>query len=153
MPPSSALAAHAPGHVAEAGDGQALALQGLALVLQHPGQEVNGAEAGGLLADHAAAVGQALAGQGAALRPAGEALVLAEEVADLPGAHADVTGGDVGVGADVAVQGRHEALAEAHDLPAALAPGIEVRAAGGAADGQPRQGRFCRSAQSPGTSR
>ena len=40
----------------------------------------------------------------------------------------------------MAVQGRHEALAKAHDLPVALAPGIEVRTAGGAADGKARQG-------------
>ena len=116
--------------------------RGLSLVLQHPGQEVDGAEAGGLLADQGAAVGQTLAGEGAALGLAGEALVLAVEVADLPGAHADVPGGDVGVGADEAVQGGHEALAEPHDLPVALSAGIEVRAAGGAADGQPRQGVF-----------
>ena len=44
--------------------------------------------------------------------------------------------------ADQTVQSCHEALAEAHDLPAALAPGIKIRAAGGAADRQPRQGVF-----------
>ena len=111
-------------------------------MFQHPGQEVNSAEAGGLLADDAAAVGQALASKSAALRLSGEPLVLAIEIADLPGAHTDVTGGDVGVCADQTVQGCHEALAEAHDLPAALAPGIKIRAAGGAADRQPRQGVF-----------
>lgn len=38
-----------------------------------------------------------------------EALVLPEEVADLAAAHVHVAGGDVGVGADVAVEFRHEA--------------------------------------------
>ena len=67
---------------------------------------------------------------------AGEALVLAVQVADLAAAHADVAGGHVAVGADVAVQLSHEALAEAHDLIVALALGVEVAAALAAADGQ-----------------
>jgi hypothetical protein len=56
-------------------------------------------------------------------------LVLSEQEADLPPAHADVAGRDVGVGADVASQLGHEALAEAHDLHVALALRVEVAAA------------------------
>src|SRR5690606_19051491 len=57
-----------------------------------------------------------------------------EQVADLAAAHADVTGGDVGVLADVAVELGHEGLAEAHDLGVGLAARVEVRAALAAAD-------------------
>ena len=40
----------------------------------------------------------------------------------------------------MAIQGRHEALAKAHDLPVALASGVKVRTTGGTADGQACQG-------------
>jgi hypothetical protein len=69
-----------------------------------------------------------------------DALVLAEEEADLAAADADVTGRHVGVGADVAEELGHEALAEAHDLGVGLALGIEVGAALAAAHGQGGQG-------------
>ena len=49
---------------------------------------------------------------------------------------ADVAGGHVGVGADMAEELGHEALAEAHDLVLALAVGIEVRSALAAAHRQ-----------------
>ena len=78
---------------------------------------------------------EALAGQHAGELVA-EALVLAEHEADLAAAHADVAGGHVGVGADVAEELGHEALAEAHDLVVALAVGVEVGAALAAAHGQ-----------------
>ena len=42
----------------------------------------------------------------------------------------------------MALKFRHEALAEAHDFPVALALGIEVRAALAAADGQSREAVF-----------
>ena len=90
--------------------------------------EVDGAVAGRLGADQRAAVGQALAGQHA-VEAVGDALVLAEQEADLAAADADVAGRDVGVRADVAVELRHERLAEAHHLVVALALGVEVRAA------------------------
>src|SRR5699024_11008739 len=108
-------------------------LQGLPLPFQHSAQEVHRAVARRLLADLTAAVGNALAGEGSPLRPAGQALVGPVEVADLPVPHADVPGGHVGVRPHIAVQSGHEALAEAHDLPAAAAPWVEVRPAGGAA--------------------
>ena len=64
-------------------------------------------------------------------------LVLAEEVADLAAADADVTGGYVGVLADVAVELGHEALAEPHDLGVGAALRVEVRPALAAADRSP----------------
>ena len=102
-PSSVALMHGAPGDVAEAGDGDGLALEAVALGLQHFLGEVDDAEAGGLGTDEAAAPVQALAGQHAG-ELVGELLVLAEHVADFAAAHADVAGGHVGVGADVAEQ-------------------------------------------------
>ena len=69
----------------------------------------------------------------------GDALVLAEHVADLAAADADVAGRHVHVGADMAVELGHEALAEAHDLVVALALGIEIGAALAAAHRQAGQ--------------
>src|SRR5690606_33682479 len=48
--------------------------------------------------------------------------------------HTDVARGNVGVLAEVAVQLRHEALAEAHDLAVGTTVRVEVRSALGAAD-------------------
>src|SRR6201999_3053731 len=59
----------------------------------------------------------------------GDALVLAEHVADLAAADDDVAGRHVDVGADVAIELGHEALAAAHDLAVALALRVEVGAA------------------------
>ena len=100
------------------------------------------AVAGGLGAGQGAAEGQPLAGDDAALKAVNDALILAVQVGHLPGAHADVAGGGIGELADVAVQLRHKALAEAHDLPVALALGVKVRAALAAAHGQGGQGVF-----------
>ena len=97
---------------------------------------VHGAVAGGLGTGQAAAVGEALAGEHAVFEHALQTAVLAVQVADLPATHAHVAGGHVDVRPDVAVQGAHEALAEAHDLRVGLAGGIEVGAALTAADGQ-----------------
>jgi len=134
------LFADAPGHVAEARAGDGLALDVLALVLEDLLQIVHGAVAGGLRAGQAAAVGKALAGEHAVFPHALETAVLAEQIADLAAAHAHVAGGNVAVRPDVAVQGRHEALAETHDLGVGFAGRIEVRAALAAADGQAGQG-------------
>ena len=68
-----------------------------------------------------------------------QALVLAEQIADLTAANANITGGHVGVGADVAVQLGHKALAETHDLGIRLAVGVKVSAALAAAHGQAGQ--------------
>ena len=98
--------------------------------------------AGGLGADQGAVEGQALAGEGAGVVIAVDAAEMAEEVADLPGAHADIPGGNVLEVADVVAQLGHEALAKAHDLPVALALGVEVGAALGSAHGQARKAVF-----------
>ena len=129
----------APAHVAVAGNGDALALDGVILVLQHFLQVVHSAVAGGLGTDQGAAVAQALTGEDAVLPHALQAAVLAVQVADLAAAHAHVTGGNVDVRPDVAIQSGHEALAETHDLGVGLAGGIEVGTALGAADGQAGQ--------------
>ena len=76
---------------------------------EHLVGEEHAAVAGGLGAHLRAAPAEALAGEHAGLVAVGDPLVLAEEVADLPAADADVTGGDVGVLAEVAVQLGHEA--------------------------------------------
>src|SRR5262249_10845369 len=94
----------------------------------HLGGEVDAAVAGGLGANEGAAPVEALAGEHAGELVA-QTLVLAEQEADLAAADADVTGGDGGVGADVARELGHEALTEPHHLVVALAFGFEVRAA------------------------
>ena len=129
----------APAHVAVAGDSDTLALDGVVLVLQHFLQVVHSAVAGGLGTDQGTAVAQTLTGENAVLPNALQTAILAVQVADLAAAHAHVTGGNVDVRPDVAVQGGHEALAETHDLGVGLAGGIEVGTALGAADGQTGQ--------------
>src|SRR5690606_38304710 len=89
---------------------------------------------GGLRPYQRAAPAGPLAGEHAALPAIGDAPVLAEEGADLAGADADVTGGHVGVLADVPVQVGHEGLAVAHDLGVAADLRVEVAAALVAAD-------------------
>ena len=64
-------------------------------------------------------------------------LVLTEHIADLSAANTYVASGDVGIGADVAIELGHKALAERHYLAIALALGVEIRTALAAADGQP----------------
>ena len=70
----------------------------------------------------------------------GQTTVLAEQVADLAATDADVTGRDVAVLTDVAVQLRHEGLAETHDLSIGLALRVKVGATLAATDGQTGQG-------------
>src|SRR5690606_5748941 len=89
----------------------------------------------GFGAHQAAAPVEALAGEDPGLVPVGEALVLAEKVADLAAADTDIPGGHVGVLTEVAVQLRHQALAETHDLAVRLTLGVKVAAALAAADG------------------
>src|SRR5699024_2809753 len=83
---------------------------------------------------------QALAGEDAGLVAIGDALVLTEQVADLATAHADVTGGDVGVLAQVPVHLGHEGLAEPHHLGVAASLGVEIATALATADGHTGQG-------------
>ena len=124
-----------PSNVAETGDSEGLALDGILEVVEHIYGVVNSAVAGSLGTDQGAAVGDALTGENAGELVL-ESLVLAEEEADLSAAYADITGGNVGIGADVSVELGHEALAEAHNLSIGLALGVEVRAALAAAHGE-----------------
>ena len=132
----SSLLHDAPAHVAVAGNGDALALDGLALVLEDFLQIIDSAVAGSLGTDQRAAVAEALTGENAVLPSGLDALVLAVEEADLAAAHADITGGNVHIGADVTPQLGHKGLAEAHNFHIGLADGAEVGAALAAADGQ-----------------
>ena len=121
--------------VAAARNQAELAFERVLLRLQHFAGEVDAAVAGGFRTNQRSAPAQALAGQDAGEFVA-QPLVLSEQEADLAAAHADVAGRDVGVGADVALQFGHEALAEAHHFVVTLALGIEIRSALAAAHGQ-----------------
>lgn len=124
------------GDIAGSGDHDVLAFEAFTLCLEHFGDEVRDAVAGGLGANLRSAPGDALAGEDARLVRVGQPLVLTEQVADLATADADVAGRNVGVFTDVTLQFGHEGLTEAHDLCVGAALGIEVRATLAAADGQ-----------------
>ena len=128
-----------PGDVTEAGESDRLALDVLAELLEHVLGEVDRAVTGGLGTNERTAEGTALAGENAD-ELVTEALVLAEEVADFAAADADITGGNVGVGSDMAGKLGHEALAETHDFAVGLAARIEVGAALAAAHGKRGEG-------------
>ena len=125
--------------VARAGDDDGLALKALAVVFEHLLHEVEESVARGFRACEAAAVAESLAREDSGIKGVDDALVLTVEVADLTAADADVACRRIDHRADVAIELRHEALAEAHDLVVALALRVEIRAALGAADGKPRQ--------------
>ncbi len=127
------LGGGAPGDVAEAGEGDLLALDVLARLLEKVLGEIQGAEARGFRTEDGTAPGAALAGQDAGVVLAGQLLVHAIEVTDLTAAHAHVTGRDILVRADAVPELQHESLAETHDLVVGLAHGVEVGAALGAA--------------------
>ena len=132
--------------IARTGNDAALALKGLAALGEHVLREVDVAVAGRLGTDQRTAEGEGLARENAR-EFVREALVLAEEISDFAAADVHVAGGDVGIGADVAEELGHEALAEAHHLgvAAALAGGVgallrvEVRAALAAAHRERRE--------------
>ena len=69
-------------------------------------------------------------------------LILPEQEAYLSAAYAYVACRDVGIGTDMSVELGHEALAECHDFPVALALGVKVGTALAAADGKPRKAVF-----------
>ena len=126
-------------HVPGTGDGHGLALEVHLLGLQHLLAEIGASVTGGLWPYQGAAPVDALSGQDR-FESVGELLVLSEEVADLPSAYPDVTGRNVGVRADVAVQFVHEALAEPHDLGVALSLRVEIRPSLGASHRQAGEG-------------
>ena len=124
-----------PGNIAEAGDGNGLIFQIVALGGEHVLYEIDGTITGGLGTDARAAELQALAGEHA-LELVCELLIHAEEVADFATAYADVASGNVLVGTDVAIELGHEGLAETHDLSVTLSAGSEVGAALATAHGE-----------------
>ncbi|MNR62374.1 hypothetical protein D3C85_1843780 [compost metagenome] len=67
---------------------------------------------------------------------AADTFVLSEHVADLPRANTNISGRDIRVRTNVAVQLSHKALGKSHDLPVRLAFGIEIGTAFSAADRQ-----------------
>ena len=127
------------GDVARAGDDERLALEVDALRIEHVLDEIEQAVARRLRACERTPVVDALAREDARVIAVADALVLAEEIADLTAADADIARRHIDVRADVAVELRHEALAEMHDLVVRLAVRIEVRTALRAADGQARE--------------
>lgn len=130
------------GDVAGAGDGDALALEGLLAaggVLDHVLDVVDSAVAGGLRPDQAATPGAALTGENT-LPLVGESAVGAEHVANLAASDTNVTSGNVGLGADVLVKLAHERAAEAADLAVALVLGVEVGATLAATHAEAGQG-------------
>ena len=113
----------------------ALAPEGLAAALEVLVHKVDQAVAGGLGTGERASKGEALAGEDAGPL-VGQALVLTEHVGNLAAANAQVASGNVGVGANVAIEFGHEGLAEVHDLVVGLALGVKVGAALAAAHGK-----------------
>ena len=112
-----------------------LALEGVAAALEVLVHKVDQTVAGGLGTGERAAKREALAGKDAGPL-VGQALVLTEHVGNLAAANAQVAGGNVGVGANVAIELSHEGLAEVHDLVVGLALGVKVGAALAAAHGK-----------------
>src|SRR5690606_18643129 len=110
------------------GNDGAHAFQIAPLVPEHILEEIDCAVPGRFGPNLRAAVLQPLTGEHAG-EMVGDALVLPEHVADLASAHTDVACRNVHIGADVAVEFGHEALAKAHHLAVGLALGVEVRAA------------------------
>jgi len=102
-----------------------LAFEGFAAGAEHFGREVDCAITGGFRTNQGAAPVEAFTGQHAGEFVA-ELLVGAEEETDFTAADADVTGGNVGVRADVAEQFGHESLAEAHHFIITFTLGIEI---------------------------
>src|SRR5690606_37301648 len=106
--------------------------------LQHLLHEIDDAVARRLLAHERSAPVRALAGQHTGFVAVRDAFVLAEQETDLALADADVAGRHVRELAEMAVELRHEALAEAHDLVVRAPLRVEIGAALRAADRQAR---------------
>ena len=88
------------GDVPGAGNDHALSLKGLTSRPEHFLSEIDRAVAGSFRADQAASPVQALAGEHA-FEAIGQLLVLSKQVSDLASADPDVTGGHIGIRADM----------------------------------------------------
>ena len=116
------------GDVAGAGDGDALAREGLlaaGCVADHVRDVVDETEAGGLRTDEGSTPAAALAGNDT-LPLVLVRLVGTEHVTNFASADTDIAGGDIGELADVAGELAHEGVAEAADLVVRLALGVKV---------------------------
>lgn len=131
--------ADAPGYVAEAGSGDSLAFDVLAVVFENVFQEVYGAVARSFRTDAGTAEAEAFAREDTVFEAAFQAAVFAEEVADFTAADAHVPSRYVDIRTDVAIESLHIALAETHDFSVGLARRVEVSPAFGAADRQAGQ--------------
>ena len=120
------LLGSAPCNVTEAGEGDLLAFEALADLLEGKVCEIECTVAGSLGTKDGAAPGHALAGENAGVVLTGELAVHTVEEADFAAADTYVAGGNVLIGTDAAPELEHEGLAEAHDFVVALSNGIEV---------------------------
>ena len=134
------LGGSAPGNVAETGQGDFLALDVLARLLEKVLGEIEGAETGSLRTEDGTAPGAALAGKDTGVVLAGQLLVHAIEVTDLTAAYSHVTCGDILVGTYAVPQLKHESLAETHDFLVGLAHRVEVGTTLCTAHGKGREG-------------
>src|SRR5690606_39145657 len=121
-------------HVPGAGYDAGLAFDRFTARLEHFLDEVHDPVTGRLTPHERSAPARALAGEHAGFVAIRHALVLAEQIADFAFTDAYVARRHVGEFPEMAMQLRHEALAEVHHLIVAAALGIEIRAALGAAD-------------------
>ena len=126
------------GDVARAGHDGGLALDSVVASSQHLAHEIDAAVACGLGADQTPAKREPFARQ-RACEAVGEPLVHPEHVANLPLPDSDVSGGHIGVLADVPREFHHERVAETHHLAVSLALRIEVRPPFAPSHGQGRQ--------------
>ena len=126
-------------NISGAGYENILAFDRVALCCEHFLGEVYVAVASRFGTNQASAPFEALAGENAVIGILA-ALVLAKEVAYFAAAHADVAGGNVGIGADVAIELAHKGVAEVADFVVAFSLRVEVGTAFAAAHGQGREG-------------
>ncbi|MPM74929.1 hypothetical protein SDC9_121918 [bioreactor metagenome] len=126
------------GNVPAAADQTGLAIQTLSFRFQNGSRKIYQTITGGFWSDVGTTIGGSLSGEHAN-RTVGKALVLAEHIADLSSPYTDVSGGNIGILADVAGELSHEALAETHDLIVAFPFRIEVASSLSAAHCEPGQ--------------
>ena len=129
-----------PGHVAEAGDGDLLASDVLAGLVEKVLGKVESAESGGFGTQDGSTPGHALPGKHSGMILACEFLVHSVQETDFAAAYAHIAGRDVLIGADAAPEFEHERLAETHDFGVALAYGIKIGSALGSTHGEGREG-------------
>src|SRR5699024_686849 len=128
--------------VARTGDHHAAPVQALSIAFQHAFGEQYGSIARCFGTDTGTTPTQTLARDHTGLPAVGQAPILAEHVTDLACSHTDVSGRDVGVLTQVAVEFGHERLAEPLDLGLRAALGVEVTATLASADVHTGQGVF-----------